>query len=95
MRRIVMATVAAVFFVAGSGWTMLAQAQGTIPTEAQRRECERDGGYWDTASGSCEIGARVKAGVTEAQRRECERNGGYWDTASGSCEIGAKDKAKL
>ena len=94
MGKTVLAAVAAVFFVAASGSTMLAQAQGTVPTEAQQRECERNGGYWDTAAGSCEIGARVKAAVTETQLRECERNGGYWDTASGSCEIESKDKAK-
>jgi len=48
--------VAAVFFVAVSGSSMLAQAQGTIPTEAQRRECERNGGYWNTAAGFCKVG---------------------------------------
>ena len=57
MGRMGLALVAAVFFVGVSGVSVLAQAQGTIPTEAQRRECERNGGYWDTASGFCKIGA--------------------------------------
>jgi hypothetical protein len=52
-----LALVAAVFFVAVSGPSMLVQAQGTIPTEAQRRECERNGGYWATTAGYCRIGA--------------------------------------
>jgi hypothetical protein len=26
-------------------------------TEGQRRECERNGGYWSTAAGMCRIGA--------------------------------------
>jgi hypothetical protein len=57
MGRMGLALVAAVFFVAVSGSSMLAQAQGTIPTEAQRRECERNGGYWDTTAGFCRIGS--------------------------------------
>jgi hypothetical protein len=45
-----------------SGCTMIAQVQssppqGTTPTDAQRRECERNGGYWATAAGFCRIGA--------------------------------------
>ena len=45
-----------------SGCTMIApaqssQLQGTTPTDAQRRECERNGGYWATAAGFCRIGA--------------------------------------
>jgi hypothetical protein len=52
-----MAVMAAVLFVAASGCRVLAQAQGTIPTDAQRRECERNGGYWVTSSGFCKIGA--------------------------------------
>jgi hypothetical protein len=56
MGRMGLALVAAVFFVAVGGSSMLAQAQGTIPTEAQRRECERNGGYWDTAAGFCKVG---------------------------------------
>jgi hypothetical protein len=45
-----------------SGCALLAQAQngqpqGTTPTDAQRRECERNGGYWTTAAGFCRIGA--------------------------------------
>ena len=56
MRRMGLALVAAVFFVAVSGSSMLAQAQGTIPTEAQRWECERNGGYWAPAAGFCKIG---------------------------------------
>jgi hypothetical protein len=57
MGRMGLALVAAVFFVAVSGPSMLVQAQGTIPTEAQRRECERNGGYWATTAGYCRIGA--------------------------------------
>jgi hypothetical protein len=56
MGRMGLALVAAVFFVAVSGSSMFAQSQGTIPTEAQRRECERNGGYWDTAAGFCKVG---------------------------------------
>ena len=51
-----LAVVAAVF-LGPCASTMLAQAQGAIPTEAQRRECERNGGYWATASGMCRVGA--------------------------------------
>ena len=57
MGRMGLALVAAVFFAAVSGSSMLARAQGTIPTEAQRRECERNGGYWATAAGFCKIGS--------------------------------------
>ena len=32
-------------------------AQTTVPTDAQRRECERNGGYWVTAVGYCKVGA--------------------------------------
>jgi hypothetical protein len=44
------------------GCTMIARAQssppqGTTPTDAERRECERNGGYWATAAGFCRIGA--------------------------------------
>ncbi len=46
-----------VFLAAMGVSTILAQAQDTVPTEAQRRECERNGGYWATASGMCRIGA--------------------------------------
>jgi hypothetical protein len=53
----VLAVAGVAFFVAMSASTMLAQAQGTIPTEAQRRDCERNGGYWSTAAGYCRIGA--------------------------------------
>jgi hypothetical protein len=43
------------------GCAMAAQApphplQGTTPTDAQRRECERNGGSWATAAGFCRIG---------------------------------------
>jgi hypothetical protein len=37
--------------------TVAAQAQGTISGEAQRRECERNGGYWSSAASYCRIGA--------------------------------------
>jgi hypothetical protein len=45
-----------------SGCAMIARAQssppsGTTPTDAERRECERNGGYWATAAGFCRIGA--------------------------------------
>jgi len=55
--RAVLAVAGVAFFVAMSASPMLAQAQGTIPTEAQRRDCERNGGYWSTAAGYCRIGA--------------------------------------
>jgi hypothetical protein len=51
------ARVALVFFVAVGAASMVAQAQGKIPTESERRECERNGGYWDSASGFCKAGA--------------------------------------
>lgn len=51
-----MAAIAAVVLVVVSGLTTLAEAQGTVPTEAQRRECERNGGYWSTAAGMCKVG---------------------------------------
>jgi hypothetical protein len=57
MSRAGMALVAAVLFGIAGGETMLAQPQGTVPTESQRRECERNGGYWVTAAGYCKIGA--------------------------------------
>jgi hypothetical protein len=57
MGRMGLALVAAVFFLAVSASSMLTQAQGTTPTEAQRRECERNGGYWDTAAGFCRVGS--------------------------------------
>ena len=59
MNRVGLALAAVVFLVGLSGpWTP-GEAQGTIPTEAQRRECERNGGYWDTAAGFCKVGAIV------------------------------------
>jgi hypothetical protein len=57
MIRMGLALMAAVFFVAVSGASVLVQAQGTIPTQAQRRECERNGGYWSTAAGFCRVGS--------------------------------------
>lgn len=92
MRRTVLAAVAAVFFVAVSGSTMLVQAQGTVAPETEQQQCEREGGYWDSVPGVCEVGAQAKATVTAAQQRECERNNGWWDTALGSCEVEAKAK---
>ena len=56
MGRMGWALVTAVLFAAVTGSSVLARAQGTIPTEAQRRECERNGGYWATAAGFCKIG---------------------------------------
>ena len=93
MRRTVVAAVA-VFFVAVSGSTMIAQAQGPVAPESEQQQCEREGGYWDSVPGVCEVGAQAKATVTAAQQRECERNNGWWDTAIGSCEVEAKLKAK-
>jgi hypothetical protein len=89
-----LAAVAAVFFVAVSGSTMLAQAQGTAATETDQQQCEREGGYWDAVPGVCETGAQAKATVTAAQQRECEQNNGYWDKTVGYCEVESKDKAK-
>jgi hypothetical protein len=57
MSRAEMAVMAAVLFTAASVCTMPAPAQGTVATDAQKRECERNGGYWVTASGFCKIGA--------------------------------------
>lgn len=57
MSRAAMAVVAAVFFGAVSGCTVLAEDRRTTPTDARRSECERNGGYWATASGMCKIGA--------------------------------------
>lgn len=54
--RLARTLAAVVVFVAMSGLTTLGQAQGTIPSEAQRLECERSGGYWASASGYCKIG---------------------------------------
>jgi hypothetical protein len=34
-----------------------APAQTLTPSEADRRACERSGGYWVTAVGYCKIGA--------------------------------------
>jgi len=51
------ALVAVVFFVAVGAASMVAQAQVRIPTESERRECERNGGYWDSAAGFCKAGA--------------------------------------
>ena len=45
-----------VVLLAVSGWTGLGQAQDTTPTEAQRLECQRNGGYWATAAGYCKAG---------------------------------------
>jgi len=46
MRRTVLAAVA-VFFVAVSGSTTIAQAQGGVAQESEQQQCEREGGYWD------------------------------------------------
>jgi hypothetical protein len=54
-RRALMMT-ALVVFLAASGWARLGQAQGTPPTDAQRLECQRNGGYWATAAGYCKAG---------------------------------------
>ncbi len=56
MRSTVLAA-AAVFFMAVSRSTMLAQAQGTVATETEPQQCEREGGYWDAVPGVCELGA--------------------------------------
>jgi hypothetical protein len=56
MGRAGIAVMAAVLFVALGGCAAPG-AQGTLPADAQRRECERNGGYWATASGFCRIGA--------------------------------------
>ena len=52
--------VAAFIAAVMTGCTTIAQApssQGKIPTDAQRRECERNGGHWATAPGYCKVGA--------------------------------------
>jgi hypothetical protein len=50
--------VVTIVLAAVSGAAVVASAQGTIPTDAQRLECERNGGYWVTATGSCKIGSK-------------------------------------
>ena len=62
MDRLKSALAAAVMLVGVSGAWALPAAQGTIPTDAQRRECERNGGYWDAAAGFCKVGSKDKAG---------------------------------
>lgn len=58
MRKTVLATVAAVLFMAASGSMMLAQAQDKVfSTETDQQQCERESGYWDTVPGVCELGA--------------------------------------
>ena len=60
MGRTVMAVVAAIVVAAVSGCTAIAgaqSAQSAAGTDAQRHECERNGGYWATSSGICKIGA--------------------------------------
>jgi hypothetical protein len=37
--------------------TEVAAAPALAPTDTQQRECERNGGYWVTASGYCKIGS--------------------------------------
>jgi hypothetical protein len=54
MRRAPLA-LAAIFFLVVTGSSVAGQAQGT--TEQQRRECERSGGYWNTAAGYCKVGS--------------------------------------
>jgi hypothetical protein len=61
MDRLKSALAAAVMLVGVSGAWALAEAQSTIPTDAQRRECERNGGYWDTAADFCKVGSKDKA----------------------------------
>ena len=61
MDRLKVALAAAVMLVGVSGAWALAAGQGTIPTDAQRRECERNGGYWDTAAGFCKVSSKDKA----------------------------------
>jgi hypothetical protein len=57
MGRAGVVVMTAALFVVLSGCATAAGAQGTVPTDAQRRECERNGGYWVTSSGFCRIGA--------------------------------------
>lgn len=60
MSRARMALVAVVLIAVTSGCTTFAQAQAppqpVAPTDAQRRECERNGGYWSVAAGFCRVG---------------------------------------
>jgi hypothetical protein len=60
MDRLKLALAAAVMLVGVSGAWALAAGQGT-PTDVQRRECERNGGYWDTAASFCKVGSKDKA----------------------------------
>lgn len=51
--RVVMAAIGVLVV---SACTVFAHAQAA-PTEQQRRDCERNGGYWSSASSMCRIGA--------------------------------------
>jgi hypothetical protein len=57
MSRTTIALIALTLALAIDGAAVIAPAQTTPPTETQRRECERNGGYWVTAAGYCKIGA--------------------------------------
>lgn len=53
-----LAMVAAIFFVSGCASTTPAPATfGATPTVTELQACQRNGGYWVTASGYCKIGA--------------------------------------
>jgi hypothetical protein len=58
MDRVRLAVAAAVLFMGLGACSTLAVAQvaAPLPTEAQRRECERNGGYWNTAANYCRVG---------------------------------------
>jgi hypothetical protein len=38
-------------------WAATSDAHAAAASEAEQRACERNGGYWVTASGYCKIGA--------------------------------------
>jgi hypothetical protein len=57
INRAGMAAIGAIVLMLASAFPPLTRAQGTAPTESQRRECERNGGYWATAAGMCKFGA--------------------------------------
>jgi hypothetical protein len=56
LSRLAMTMAAVAVFMAVSGVATLGQAQDTNPTEGQRQQCERNGGYWASAAGYCKIG---------------------------------------
>jgi hypothetical protein len=51
------ALLGALILAATCAGTEVAAAPAPAPTDAQQRECERNGGYWVTTAGYCKIGS--------------------------------------